>query len=189
VEIVSGGPGDQGGIRVGDVITRFNDQVVSDNGHLVEMVMRTAPGTVVPVDVYRNGERMTLNVTIEELDLATERIAPTPTERDRPEQPQPTETGFGMTIDALTPQIARQLRVPEGRGGAVVVNVEPFSPASRGQMGPRDVILRINNLEVTSVDEVSAALDAVPAGGTARIVVWAVDQAGGREQLRLVRKR
>ena len=189
MEVVPGGPGDQGGIRVGDIITRFNDQVVRDNAQLVDMVMRTAPGTVVPVDVYRNGERMTLSVTIEELDLATERLAPAPTERDRPERPQPTETGFGMTIDALTPQIARQLRVPEGQGGAVVVNVEPFSPASQGQMSPRDVILRINNLEVTSVDEVSAALDAVPAGGTARIVVWAVDQAGGREQLRLVRKR
>ena len=189
MEVVGEGPADLGGIRVGDVITRFNGEIVRDNGHLVDMVTRTAPGTRVPIELYRGGERTTVNVTIEELNLADERlVAAGPGDEPAP-RPQPTDTGFGMMIDALTPDLRRQFRVPEGRGGAVVTDVEAFSPAALGNVIPRDVILRVNNAEVGSVDETSAALDAVPAGGTARIVVWRVDRTGGRETLLLVRKR
>jgi serine protease Do len=188
-QVAEGGPAAEAGIQIGDVITRYNSEAVRDNSHLVDLVTATTPGTRVPVEVYRGGERVTLNATIEELNLDTERgMVPTRAPRETP-RPEPTDTGYGMTIDALTADAARQLRVPEGRGGAIVVGVEPFSPAAQAFVSPRDVILRVNNQEVTSVDEVSAALDVVPAGATARIIVWRVDPSGARETLLLVRKR
>jgi len=183
VDVNAGGPSDEAGIQVGDIITQFNDQDVSDNEALVDMVVRTKPGMTVPVVIYRDGERQTLSVTVEELDLETERGEASG--RETPgRRPSPTLEGFGITIEPLTREIAEQLGVPQGRGGAVVVGVEPFSPAD-GTLGRGDVILRVGNQEVGTVDEVSDALDAVPAGSTARLFVW----RGGREQLVRVRKR
>jgi serine protease Do len=177
------GPAKDAGIRVGDVIVEYNGKVVRNSSELVSFVTRTKPGTTVPVKVIRNKKPVTVNVTVAELDLEAETQAAT----ERPEGPavRPTETGFGMTIEPITPAIARQLSVPNGRGGAVVSDVEAFSPAQQGGIGRGDVILAINDRAVTSVDQVDEALDQVPAGRTARILVW----RGGREVLvRLIKR-
>ena len=41
---------------------------------------------------------------------------------------EPTSTGFGMDIDPITPDIARELELPRNQGGAIVSSVEPQQP-------------------------------------------------------------
>jgi serine protease Do len=178
------GPAKEAGIRVGDVIVEFNGKVVHNSSELVSLVTRTKPGTTVPVKVIRNKKPMTLNVTVAELDLDAETRSAAAGPGEGPVV-RPTETGFGMTIERITPAIARQLNLPNGRGGAVVSDIEPFSPAQQGGIGRGDVILAVNDRAVTTVDQVDEALDQVAAGRTARILVW----RGGREVLvRLIKR-
>jgi serine protease Do len=171
------GPAKAAGVRVGDVIVEFNGKTVRNSSELVAMVTRTRPGTTVPMKIVRNKKPTTLNVTVEELDLEAETQAAA-TANEGPVG-RPTETGFGMTIEPVTPAIARQLSLPNGRGGAVVSEVEPFSPAQQGGMTRGDVILAVNDRAVSTVDQVGDALEALPSGRTARILVW----RGGREVL------
>ena len=56
----------------GDVIVEFNGQPVNDSDALVAWSSRTKPGTTVPVTIYRNNQRKTMNVTVDELDLEAE---------------------------------------------------------------------------------------------------------------------
>jgi len=186
--VTPGGPADQAGVVAGDVVVEFNGQAVRDNNELVSLVMATRPGTAVPVVVVRNGKSVTLNVTVEELDLADERASTDdPTSRG----PSAEDTALGMSIAPLTPQQQRQLRVPAGRGGAVVTDVTPFGPAAQGLVQPGDVILTVQGADVSSPAEVTAALAAVPAGRIARIVVWRVEPgaSAGQEILVQIRKR
>jgi serine protease Do len=181
------GPADKGGIKTGDVVVSFNGEPIANNNDLVSQVVRTMPDTTVPVVVYRDRKRLTLNVTVGELDLASEQASVTRGGgRNQPERPEPTDTGFGMTIDQLTPQVTEQLQVPANRGGAVIVSVDQFSPASQAGIGRGDVILRVGNTDVHSVAEVSDALDSVPQGGTTRLILW---RAGQGEFLVQIRKR
>ena len=100
----------------------------------------------------------------------------------------PVDTGLGMSIEEVTPRVSRN--VPNGKGGAVVSDVEPLSDAYRSGMTPGDVILAINGREASSVDEVSKALKALTAGQVARLIVWRSSGTGsGSEQLVLLRKR
>jgi serine protease Do len=166
------GPAKTAGIRPGDVVVEYNGKPVKTNPELVSAVSATAPGTSTPIKVIRAGKPVSLTVKVEELPVDTEQPLARATERPRPEPAQPTDTGFGMTVEPLTGGSARQAGVPAGKGGAIVSDVSPLSAAFRGGMAPGDVILSVNDKDVTSVSEVTKALETVQAGHTARVLVW-----------------
>ena len=184
------GPAKAAGIDVGDVIVEFNGKTVKNNDELVGVVTRTVPGTTVPVKVIRDKKMLTLNVKVAELDLAQEQAARGPRSRPGEERATPQDTGVGMTIGSIEPQLQRQLQIPAGRGAAIVTEVTPYGPAHQGGIQQNDVILVVQGQTVRSVDEVTRALAAVPAGRTARVVVWRLEPAqGGQEVLIQIRKR
>ena len=182
--VTAGGPASDAGMRAGDVIVEYSGRPVTDNSNLVGMVTRTAPGTTVPVRVIRDRKSVSLNVTVEELDLNQER---TRMEENEPRlnREQETATDFGMALRDLTPNVRRQLNLPSGRNGAVVASVTPFGPAAEAGLRPGDVILSVQNQPVSSVEEVTKALSAIRAGQTVRIIVW---QEGGEVLVPLRRR-
>jgi len=62
---VKGGPADKGGIKIGDVIIKYDGNVVKNPGDLVAMVTSTPPGAVVKVVIERNGQEQPFRLTIE----------------------------------------------------------------------------------------------------------------------------
>lgn len=184
-----GSPAARAGLRAGDIIIEINGNPVRDNNELVSMVTATRPGTTVPVKLVRNKQTMSLNVTVGELDLAAEQQV----ERSADVAPdavvEPRGTAFGMSITPVTPQVQRQTRLPSGQGGAVIAEVTPFGPAAQARLAPGDVLLSIQGQAVSTPDEVSAAIDAIPAGRVARVIVWRFAGGEGQELLFQVRKR
>ena len=158
------GPADQAGMQAADVIVEFDGEPVDDTRDLQSGVVATRPGTTVAVDVVRDGEPLTLDVTIGELDLEAENR----TVRAAAEE---TSEGFGVTLQDLTPQMTRSLRVPADTVGAVVVDVRRGSTAEAGDLRPGDVILSINRVDVASAREATAALNAIESGRTAFLLV------------------
>ena len=67
--------------------------------------------------------------------------------------------------------MARRLRVPPGTEGVLVQDVEPGSPAQRAGIGRGDIILQVNRRPVATPQEASRALNAVPSGGTASLLL------------------
>jgi serine protease Do len=180
------GPADLAGMKSGDWVVEYNGRPVTKSDDLINMVTRTAPGTSVPVKIVRGGKPMTLNLTIEELDLATELEEVEGPERPEatPEPDAPVETGLGLSIEPITPAASRQLRIPQGQGGAVVASVNPNS-AAQGVFGPGDVILAVNGVAVTSVEDVATRIENARAGSLVVLKVW----RAGEEQSVPIRKR
>jgi serine protease Do len=161
-----GGAADKAGIEPGDVILAYNGRPVKNSNELVSAVTATRPGTSVPVRVMRDGREQTINVTVDELDLEAEA---TPNQQSRGRggrgaEPEQT-AGFGLTLNNITPDIARQLRLDNTRG-AVVVDVDPNSPAARSGINEGDVILRVSRTPVANAAEAQRELASVPSGGT-----------------------
>jgi putative serine protease PepD len=63
-EVVSGGPAEKGGLRVGDRILEVAGQPVRDPDDLAAAVNDRKPGEKVELSVERSGERRTLTVTL-----------------------------------------------------------------------------------------------------------------------------
>jgi serine protease Do len=182
--VTKGQPAAKAGIEPGDVIIEFNGKPVKNTDELVATVVRTKPGTTVPVKILRDKQERTLNVTVDELDLDDETSRQRATRETSSEPTEESSSAFGITITTLTPDTARRLRAPADAEGVVVSEVEPGSPAFRAGLQRGDIITRINRQPVTSTQEASRALSSVPSGSTAFILVL----RGGQEQFFTVRK-
>jgi len=153
------------GLEPGDVIIAFGGKPVTSRDELVRMVVNTKPGTSVPVRIVRDRQERTVNVTVDELDLEAESVVARGSDRGA-DPAQETSSGFGITLQNVTPEIARRLRL-ENRSGAVVTDIEQSSPAARAGMQPGDVIVRVGRQAVESAAEAQRELARIPSGGTA----------------------
>ncbi|MDE3153908.1 MAG: Do family serine endopeptidase [Acidobacteriota bacterium] len=166
--VTPGGAAAKGGIKPGDVIIAFNGRPVADRDALVAMVIATKPGTTVPVQVVRDGRDETLSVTVDALDLEAESTQTAP---KAPADAGETSGGFGITLNNVTPEIARRLRLPQNAAGAIITDVDPNGP-SGGLLTQFDVITEINHKPVTSAAEASRALREIPSGGVALMLIY-----------------
>jgi serine protease Do len=180
------GPAAKGGVEPGDIILEFNGKTVKNNDELVGYVTRTAPGTSVPVKVLRDKVEKRLSITVDELNLDAEgaRTARRGGGGTEPEPEEQAGEGFGFSIGALTPSLARQLRLPADTGGVVIMDVENGSPAQRAGLSRGDVVLQINRRPVSTVADAARELGRVPSGSTAFLLVL----SGGQESFVTIRK-
>jgi serine protease Do len=182
-QVGRGQPAAKAGIEPGDIILEFNGKPVKNTDELVATVIRTKPGTTVPVKILRDKQERTLNVTVDELDLEDEG-ARQQTRETSSEPDEESSSAFGLTISTLTADTARRLRAPSDAEGVLVSDVEQGSPAFRAGLQRGDIITRINRQPVRTPQEASRALGAVSSGSTAFLLVL----RNGQEQFFTVRK-
>jgi serine protease Do len=65
---------------------------------------------------------------------------------------------LGITVEPLTPEQSRQLKVQPGTQGVVVTDVVSSGPAAEAGVEPDDVILQVNREPIKSAVELRAAL-------------------------------
>jgi serine protease Do len=166
--VSEGGAAAKAGLEPGDVILSFNGKAVNNSNELVQLVTNTKPGSTVQLRVMRDKKERTFNLTVDELDLETESGSRTTENRGgRQAEPEPETTkGFGMTIDNVTADIARRLRLDDARG-AVITDVEPASPAARSGLQQGDVIVRVGGTSINTAADAQRELAKVPSGGSA----------------------
>jgi serine protease Do len=153
------------GLEPGDVIIGFGGKPVTSRDELVRMVVNTKPGTTVPLRIVRDRQEQTLSITVDELNLEAETAVARGSGRDA-DPALETSTGFGITLQNVTPEIARRLRL-ENRSGAVITEIEQGSPAARAGLQPGDVIVRVGRQAVESAGEAQRELARITSGGTA----------------------
>ncbi|MDE2561946.1 MAG: Do family serine endopeptidase [Sphingomonadales bacterium] len=177
------GPAAKAGMQPGDVVTRVNNQDVTPDQSLSYLVANTAPGTSIPIDLIRNGKRMTVNVTVttrpSEEELAQQTFDPNG-DNDNPfsgqdqqqQQPDGTlEKSLGVAGITLTPQIARQLGAPDGTAGVVVTGVDASSDAGAKGLQRGDIILSANYRDVHTPTDLQTVVKAAKADGREAVLL------------------
>ncbi len=163
--ILPNGPAANSDLEPGDVIVSFDGERVEDVEDLQQKVVDTRPGTVVELGVYRGGEPTTLPITIGELDLDAQG-------RQTAVAVEDLNTGFGMSLQDLTAETARELGIIQpGIAGAVVTGVDPAGTARNGGVRENDVITAVNREPVSNAAEASRELNRVASGRPAFLLI------------------
>jgi serine protease Do len=175
-QVVPGGASAKAGLQPGDVIIEFNGRAVPSRDELVKMVVATKPGMSVPVKLLREKQEKTVNVTVEELDLEAEQQqvrggGGRGGNNNAPELEDQGASGFGLTLQNVTPQAMRRLQMPSGQSGAVITDVDPSSESARS-LRQGDVILSVNGRSVATAAEAGRELQKVASGKMARLLIW-----------------
>ena len=151
--VFTGDPADKAGIKIGDVILEITGKTVKDNRELGRIVATLPVGNKVDVKVFRNGKEMTLPIVIAERKDPQEQAGSRASEQ------------FGMTAQEVTPEIAKSFALPE-KTGVIITNVKAGGPADEVGLKIRDIILKVNNIEISSLKDYEAALTAGDKGDT-----------------------
>jgi serine protease Do len=79
---------------------------------------------------------------------------------------------WGLGLADLTPDLRQELQAPTEIHGALIENIQPGSSADNAGLARGDVILEVNRQPVKSAADVQQALQDVPKGQDALVLVW-----------------
>jgi len=159
------GPALDAGMLAGDVILTFNGNPVPDTRELVQMVGNSGVGQAVPLDVLRDGETITLTVTLGRREEA-EGIVPASGAETAPEEAEV----LGLTLSGITPELAEEFQIGE-TAGLVVTAVDPASDAAGKGIMPGDVITEAGQNPVATIDDLNAQIEAARDGGRTSLLL------------------
>ena len=142
------GPGQQAGLKPGDIITTLNDKPAGDASDFRNRIAQTAPGSKVKLGIFRDGKKVEVEVTLGTL----------PEKEGEVHAAQGAETPkIGVELADITEAMRERFELGDARG-ALVTGVTPDSPADDAGLKPGDVINQVGNTEVNSAAQANAAL-------------------------------
>ncbi|PIE58222.1 MAG: serine protease [Desulfobulbus propionicus] len=145
-EVADESPAAQAGLQQGDVLLSMNGTSLHDVAELRNRIAMTAPDTSVKFSVIRDGDVKDISVTIGEQPSSMNALAPSSTTEEEP------YTAFGLSLQDLTPEIAREFGYKENQG-VLIAGVDPGSPAEGVNLQSGQLIEEVNRKRVHNMAE------------------------------------
>jgi serine protease Do len=170
--VQEGSPAAHAGLMPGDVIVSLNDRAITDAGNLGELVRRMPPGHKVHLGVTRKGKNLHLSAVL------AARPGPAPMEPlTRIELPSPPSrlndmptpalrwhcTWLGIEYESVESQLAGYFGV---KRGVLIRYVREGSPAETAGLKAGDVLVKVNEKNVSGPRDFAVAMDSKRGGRT-----------------------
>jgi serine protease Do len=140
-DVFKGDPADKAGLKSGDVITEINGKKIKDTHELLMIIAGFRVGETVMIKVLRDGQEKSISITVAE-------------RKDQGEIAAARNGGeaFGMTVQEITPEIAKHLGLSTKKG-VIVVDVQEGSTADEVGIQMQDIILQVNKVKVETMKD------------------------------------
>ena len=136
-KVVPDSAAEQAGIKVGDVILKFNGTAIIDAGQLSQNVGVTTPGEKASIELWRDGKTLEVTATIG--NAATLASADDSSGAS-------SQAKLGLALRPLNPEERQQAGVP---GGLIVEDVQ--GRAAEAGIQPGDVVLSVDGTPLQTV--------------------------------------
>ena len=156
-EIKANTPAAKSDLKQADIIVGVDGVPVKTPKELQLQILHKKVGQTVALDIIRDGKPIQIAIQTaemnEELRTASRRSGSKPK----------SESAFGLNVQTLTKDLAKQFEVGEAEG-VVVTDVAEGSPAAQKGLQRGDVITEVNRLPVRNAEDFRAAMDKADAG-------------------------
>jgi serine protease Do len=149
-------PAAKAGIKVGDVIQKFDGKTVEKMRDLPRIVAETGIGKKVDMIVLRDGKTVTLSTTVGQMDETKVASA----EGDEGESPN-RMASLGLSLSPLNADARKRLAIPKNVDGVLISHVRDGSTAADHGIQAGDVIVKVNGQNVAKPEEVTEQVKAL----------------------------
>lgn len=154
-----GSAAEKAGLRRRDIITAINGEKIEDSNVLRNKVAGTLPGTEIRLTIIRDGQTQEVTATLDEFDNESANNPARQQDGGGEAVPQNQSGKLGLSLQPITPQIARQLGLTSESEGLAVAEVDPNGPAAQAGVARGDIVLEVNQQSVNSIESVQSALE------------------------------
>jgi len=178
-ELTPGGPAEKGSVLVGDVILTFDGKEVGKMRSLPRIVAETAVGERVLVEVWRQSNKVKLNIVVGEFPDENQLVSSRPTTQ-QPEAEKNLAV-LGLMLSAVTPELRERFKLGDGVEGVIVTKVEEGSAAANRQIRPGDIIRKVGHehVPVKRPSQIRKLVEEARKANRKTIIVL-VEREGGR---------
>lgn len=155
------------GIKPRDIIISYNGKNVKESNKLPHFVGETEVGTTVPVEVLRDGKKVTLKVKIAEFEQAEEEGLITQAEPKT--KPGKSVEILGMRMREI--ESGERKHLPQGIDGVLITRVNSRSEARDKGIRSGDIIVEVSKKAVKKPEEISAAIAQAKKQGKKNILI------------------
>jgi len=166
-------PAEQAGMKRGDIVLTINNQPVVDNSHLSVLVSQVKSGQPIPIEVVRDGEKLTLTTVIGDRDTFLASLDNSSLDRADDFE---VSRWMGMEMMTFTDEVAAALGI-QRINGVYVRRVAAGSAADHASITRGTIILQVNSESVDSIEDIQRIAREI-SGATRRIPVIVVEPDG-----------
>ncbi|MBL7069272.1 MAG: trypsin-like peptidase domain-containing protein [Candidatus Omnitrophica bacterium] len=154
-KVIEGSPADRGGLKEGDVITRFDDREIAGIRDIIVNITRLPIGKRVDVRVIRDKRPLEFAIEIGSMPSEEElaELEGRPYEGKR----AVSEKWRGIEVTTITREFASRFDIMN-KEGVIVVSVERGSPADNANLKVGDIIRRIESYTIKTIEDYKAAI-------------------------------
>lgn len=172
-DVVKDGPADKAGLKVGDVVTKFDDKPITQMQKLPIIVADTPIGKKVMVEIFRDGKLLQASVIVEKL---VEQEDAQKTENAVDQNAKQSSNILGLKVETITPNHRTKFKIAKNINGVVITKIARNTSAFEAGIRAGDVIMSINKVKIESAEQAEKVVaEAKKSGG--RTVVLLMSRA------------
>jgi serine protease Do len=156
-------------VQPGDVVLTFDGKPIEKTRQLPRMVAETQADKTVKVTMWRDGKEISADVKISLLN--TDKLAAAPAPAGPPHKDTPTIDAAGMSLAKITPDVRRDLELPEDAKGVIVLDVDEDGPAAKKGVQTGDIVASVGRDAVTAPQEVVDKIEAARKAGRKSVLL------------------
>jgi len=178
--VIKDGPAEKGDIKAGDVILRFDGKEVPEMRKLPRIVAATDVNKTVDVVVWRNSDKMTLSVSVGELEEREAKVASRSRGGEKAGKAAEKIEALGLTVAEVTTDLRERYSLDKDAKGVVVTAVDEGGAAAEKGIRPGDVIAEISQEEVVTPADIVARIKDARKSGRKSVLLLVEGQGGLR---------
>lgn len=143
------GPGKDAGLKIGDIVTKIDNEEVRNPDELAKTVAERRVGDKVRLTIMRDGKEKIIEVKLAPWGKKEPQAAE---EIEEPETKETKKTWLGITVASITSDLVEKYKLSEKKG-VVVTKIEEKSQAEEAGIEVGDVLIEIDKEKLSGVDD------------------------------------